>query len=180
MVFHSLSTPSANDTANEFRLMIDVSRFGDYKAHEIGVRLVDGQDMIEVTGEENWRPSPGGSLRRSFAQRHVLPLDADKNKLKALMAKDGKLTITAPRTVPVPGKRYDSLNHWNALNQVLGRAPQIMDMKKRPIVQVIGTVGARKSSLDLQRPPVIPLPPKTRSVSKDLLFRDVTGVYPAN
>lgn len=129
--------------------MLDVSHFGDFKANEISVRLLENQ--VEITGKQNWRPHPGGSVRREFAQRHVVPRDINVEALHAYMTREGMLIIKAPRI---------SLNGTNGHPQTT-------------LKQVIG-VGEMAAKLGIAPPP------KTRSIHKDVLFRDVTGVYPTN
>ena len=161
--------------ANVWKLMLDVSHFGDFKSNEIGVRLVE--DQVEITGRQNWRPHPGGSIRREFAQRHVLPRDINREALNAYMTKEGMLVIKAPR-IPVSAvnpSRQDAinrLNQLNILNQVIGHhgRQSMFGKATEPGQMMVPKMGD----------PIVPLPPKPRSIPKDLLFRDVTGIYPAD
>lgn len=79
----------------DFELMLDVTHFGDYAPKEITVRLIE--NYVEITGNQEWRSHPGGSIKRSFSQRHILPRDCDADKLTAYMMANGVLMIRAPR-----------------------------------------------------------------------------------
>lgn len=80
-----------------FELMVDVNHFGEYTAKEISVRVVDN-NYVEIHGKQQWRPHPGGTLRREFVQKLLIPTDCDTRRLTASMT-GGKLTIRAPKVL---------------------------------------------------------------------------------
>lgn len=163
-------TRNRTSYSNEWKLMLDVSHFGNFKPNEVGVRLLENEVEIEITGKQNWRPHPGGSLRREFAQRHGIPRDIDKDSLKAHMTKEGRLVIKASRITVASIKGYEKA--VDRLNQL--RRGQVADRSSNPIAQVTGI----RREVDNGSDPIIPFPPKPRSIHKDVLFQDVTRVFP--
>lgn len=167
----------ATDPHDVWKLMLDVSHFGDFKSNEIGVRLLEHE--VEIIGKQNWRPHPGGSVRKEFAQRHKIPNDINKDGLKAYMTKEGMLIIKAPRITVASIKGHQEVMkclqqlQLHALNKVKERSPN-------PVAQVFGIRRDIDDGPYIKQEPIVPLPPKPRSVHKDLLFQDVTRVYPAN
>lgn len=78
-----------------FEAQLNAHHYGDFKASEIGVSVVDG--AVEIIGKQVWRPHPGGSHRREFVHRLVLPVDVNTELMTAYMTRDGCVVVRAPR-----------------------------------------------------------------------------------
>lgn len=82
-----------------FELMVDINHFGDYTAKEISIRVVE-TNWVEIHGRQQWRPHPGGTLRREFIQKLKIPHDCDTKKITANLTAENILTIRAPKSNP--------------------------------------------------------------------------------
>lgn len=82
-------------SAETFEVQLNAAHYGDFKASEIGVSVVDG--AVEIIGKQVWRPHPGGSHRREFAHRLTLPTDVNTELMTAFMTRDGNVIVRAPR-----------------------------------------------------------------------------------
>lgn len=78
-----------------YEVQLNANHYGDFKASEIAVSVVDG--AMEITGKQVWRPHPGGSHRREFVHRLNLPADVNADLMTAYMARDGNVIVRAPR-----------------------------------------------------------------------------------
>lgn len=80
--------------SNAFQVMVNVRHFGDFHPNEITVKV--NENYVEITGTQDWRPYPGGSLRKAFDQRHSLPADINPDEVQAFLKSSGMLVIQAP------------------------------------------------------------------------------------
>lgn len=78
-----------------FEVQLNAGHYGDFKASEIGVSVVDG--AVEIIGKQVWRMHPGGSHRREFVHRLLLPADVNTQLMTAYMTRDGNVIVRAPR-----------------------------------------------------------------------------------
>ena len=82
-------------SAEVFEVQLNAGHYGDFKASEIGVSVVDG--AVEIIGKQVWRQHPGGSHRREFVHRLLLPGDVNTEMMTAYMTRDGNVIVRAPR-----------------------------------------------------------------------------------
>ncbi|KAI1281927.1 Alpha-crystallin A chain [Halotydeus destructor] len=81
-------------TAHDTNIQLDIRHFGEFDPEEISVKVVGNH--VEITGNQKWRQHPAGAVKRSFVQRHNLPLDADKDHVSAYLTASGQLVIKCP------------------------------------------------------------------------------------
>jgi len=87
-------SPPVEGPNKQFELILDISHHGDFKPNEISVRVIHGH--VSIVGRQLWRDCPGGAMRRSFDQRHVLPANCDKDQITATVTTKNLLVIKAP------------------------------------------------------------------------------------
>ena len=108
----------SSNEGNTFEVQLNASYYGDFKASEIGVNVVDG--AVDIIGKQGWRPHPGGSHRREFVHRMMLPRDVNTEQLAAYMTHDGYVVVRAPR---LTGQRKQVVGHETRLQVLEAREP---------------------------------------------------------
>ncbi|UMM37059.1 hypothetical protein L5515_008952 [Caenorhabditis briggsae] len=86
------------NTDEKFSVNLNVSQF---KPDELKINL-DGR-KLSIQGEQDVVTDHGRSAK-SFSRVIVLPEDVDVASVASSLSDDGKLSIEAPKLIPVPGR----------------------------------------------------------------------------